>query len=212
MTKIYLSKLNKDKKEDIRVTRTKRDLGAALLKLLDTKNFDDITVKEICETALISKLTFYNNFLNKNSLMIYVFQSATMNTLDDLRKTYFDSVSQDRVYREVLASLINMFYSEESKLRKIIANDKNKSLYSCLYQFLKELIPEIIIRHNKEMADKVPTEIISSYYAGALTGLLYSLAGENFDVSDEQMTDYIYTLTTSKIMHMPNLLFDEDEI
>lgn len=48
------------KKEDARVTRSKRDLALALQDLLRTKNFDDITIKEISQTAMVSKLTFYN--------------------------------------------------------------------------------------------------------------------------------------------------------
>lgn len=50
------------KKEDARVTRSKRDLALALQDLLRTKNFDDITIKEISQTAMVSKLTFTITF------------------------------------------------------------------------------------------------------------------------------------------------------
>ena len=45
-------------KEDARVVRTKRDLRNALEELLQEKNFDELSVKDITDKALISKNTF----------------------------------------------------------------------------------------------------------------------------------------------------------
>ena len=61
-----------NKKEDARVIRTKRDLADALVELLAEKNFDDLSVKDISDKALIAKNTFYNNFADKNELLSFV--------------------------------------------------------------------------------------------------------------------------------------------
>ena len=53
---------------DARVIRTRRDLSYAFLSLLDTKDYDSIKVIDICKQAMISKVTFYNNFKNKHFL------------------------------------------------------------------------------------------------------------------------------------------------
>ena len=55
-------------KEDARITRSKRDLRAALMELLKTTPFEKITVIEICEKAMINKVTFYKHYADKYDL------------------------------------------------------------------------------------------------------------------------------------------------
>lgn len=59
---------------DKRVEKTIRSIRNALLELLRDKEFDRITVKEICERAEISRITFYNYFKDKYDLMNDMFQ------------------------------------------------------------------------------------------------------------------------------------------
>lgn len=210
MTKMYELKQHRTKKEDIRIVRTKRDLADSLLELLEVKSFDKISVKEICENALISKLTFYNNFKNKEELMKYIFSRTTFSTFENLRKKYLGEANKAISYFDILVSLVNLFYDDNSLFRKIIQNDKEKSVYTSLYYFIKEMIPTLVSDEKAYLVENIPMEIISSYYAGALSGLLYSMTLETFNVSNEQMAKYIYTLTTSKIFSMPSVIFDKN--
>ena len=144
MTKMYELKQHRTKKEDIRIIRTKRDLADSLLQLLETKSFDKISVKEICENALISKLTFYNNFKNKEELMTFVFERTTKSTFDNLKKNYLGDVNKSISYIDILISLVTLFYDEKSLFRKILKNDKEKSIYTSLYYFIKDMIPTLV--------------------------------------------------------------------
>ena len=67
--KIYEEVDKNGKKIDARILRSKRDLADSLESLLEKKNYDDITIKEICEGALVSKLTFYNSYI----IVIFLF-------------------------------------------------------------------------------------------------------------------------------------------
>lgn len=52
-------------------------IAESLIKLSETKNYNEITVKEICETAGVGRTTYYRYFSNKdgknNSLLEYTF-------------------------------------------------------------------------------------------------------------------------------------------
>ena len=52
-------------KEDARVIKTKQKLILTLRQLLKEKNFEDITVNEICEKADVRRATFYKHFPDK---------------------------------------------------------------------------------------------------------------------------------------------------
>ena len=54
-----------EKKSDLRVMKTYEALIRAFEELLTVKTFDDITVNELCERAMIRRPTFYSHFEDK---------------------------------------------------------------------------------------------------------------------------------------------------
>ena len=49
--------------------RTKEEFEKALFKLLEEKNYHDITVSEICALTNKTKMTFYRNYKDKDALL-----------------------------------------------------------------------------------------------------------------------------------------------
>ena len=54
---------------DLRVQRTYKLLKDAFVQLLGEKPFDQITVQEICETAMVRRTTFYQHFEDKQDFL-----------------------------------------------------------------------------------------------------------------------------------------------
>jgi AcrR family transcriptional regulator len=54
---------------DPRILRSRRMLMEALLRLLDRKEFDDISVQEIADEATLNRATFYLHYADKNALL-----------------------------------------------------------------------------------------------------------------------------------------------
>ncbi|WP_068501369.1 TetR/AcrR family transcriptional regulator [Paenibacillus kribbensis] len=55
--------------EDIRIYKTKMAIERALIELLQQHDFKDITIKKICDQALIGRSTFYSHYLDKYDLL-----------------------------------------------------------------------------------------------------------------------------------------------
>ena len=53
------------RKEDLRIRRTHKLLCNAMFSLLETRSFDDISVVDICEKAMVHRATFYKHFKDK---------------------------------------------------------------------------------------------------------------------------------------------------
>jgi AcrR family transcriptional regulator len=60
--------------------QSKELLANALAQLLSTKKFTQISIKEICEEAQVSRQTFYNLFDSKDDILRYYLE-ATMKTM-----------------------------------------------------------------------------------------------------------------------------------
>lgn len=69
---------------DLRVIKTQEHLQNALLELLNTKELKEITVKEICNTAGISRNAFYQHYSYKEDLYNRMVEQATERIRDSL--------------------------------------------------------------------------------------------------------------------------------
>ena len=59
---------------DNRVRYTKAVLQQALLKILQTKHIDKVTIKELCEEAKVNRGTFYLHYATPNDLLMEIEQ------------------------------------------------------------------------------------------------------------------------------------------
>ena len=58
-----------EKKEDLRVLKTRKAIYSALKTLLNQKKFSKITVHDICEESFVSRTAFYAHFKDKYDLL-----------------------------------------------------------------------------------------------------------------------------------------------
>jgi AcrR family transcriptional regulator len=56
-------------KEDLRITRTKKRIKDALIQLLQEKSYEQITIQDIADKAMINRNTFYLHYLDKADLL-----------------------------------------------------------------------------------------------------------------------------------------------
>ena len=61
-----------DQKMDLRIVKTHKALVDAFLQMLGEKRFEDITVNELCERAMVRRATFYKHFADKYEFFVFV--------------------------------------------------------------------------------------------------------------------------------------------
>ena len=107
-------------KRDLRVQKTYTALFRAFEELLKTKQFEDITVTELCDTAVIRTATFYKHFPDKYAFVAFMVQ--------ELRAQYYESAAklQAATREEYYLNLIRAgfdFLSENESLVKAADSD-----------------------------------------------------------------------------------------
>ena len=63
-------------------TKTTKEFEKALFKLLESKNYHDITVNEICELTNKTKMTFYHYYKDKDALLAFASINLINNEYD----------------------------------------------------------------------------------------------------------------------------------
>ena len=62
-----------------RIERSKKYISDAMLSLLKTKSYEEITINDIVDKAGVSRMTFYRQFYDKKSVIKYILDSRTDN-------------------------------------------------------------------------------------------------------------------------------------
>ncbi len=124
-----------EKKEDLRVRKTKRNIKKAFSELLQEKKLEKITVAEIARTAEINKGTFYLHYSDIYDL----YQELIRDVVSDICSR-FDSWQ-------------DFFFAPEIFFRKILAPRKKlPSQYQFIFQQNKQnrIVPRIFTHGMKE--------------------------------------------------------------
>lgn len=184
-------------KEDVRTIRTKRDLANALEELLQERNFDDFTIKDITDKALMSKNTFYNNFKDKNDLLMFLFHRYSAHLIETVEPWFEKHKLSPRsiLLKKAVDVFVDYFYESNLPYRKMIQNDTSKSLFWNLNQFIIQLFNELrstyFLSHNSKKT-KEPVE--SYFYSGAISSLIYNALRNNEDLDRSQLKKDLFFL------------------
>ena len=157
---------------DARIIRTKRDLSIAFLNLLDEKDYDSIKVVDICKKAMISKVTFYNNFKCKSDLLNYILLGLE----EEIKKKIYEVSSSLETKKDLLLNILKISYKEiiEQKdiLKKIIFKKSTSSLLIDLRNFINQEILKNIDSLKIDEKSSIPKNYFAAFYSGAIVSIL----------------------------------------
>ncbi len=179
------------KKTDTRVQFTKEVLKNALLKILQNKNIDRVTVKELCEEAGINRGTFYLHFSSPQDLLDEI-ESSFMNDNSYLFSSYMEDASHKK-RKEGISNLQNLFRLtlENIELTRVIFGNNGDRAFRD--RIKKQMRPEIIKHWSYEMPDlkKEHLDYIFDYvYEGSMSLILNWIEDDGEDkISVEQLAN-----------------------
>lgn len=174
----------RSKKIDLRVQKTHKALLDALLTLLRRRNFNDITINDLCSEAFVSRATFYSHFNDKYDLLNYYLTGVRKSVIKDVYK-------YDELERE-----INQFISSNKKVIANIVKEANSETIKILREFMSSIVDLTIKR--KMSNDKSPHHIILfNFFIGGLFNLLTWIVENNFPPEITMMNTYFYKMVES---------------
>ncbi len=127
--------MSSPEKTDLRVIKTKKAIRNAFAELLSEKDIQKITIKDIADTAVINRKTFYNYYAGVYSVVDEIENEIIMAFNDALRDVDFRQLLHEpyEIFKK-LTSIINSDLDFYSHLMKM---DSNASLISKIIQALE---------------------------------------------------------------------------
>ena len=186
-----------EKKEDLRITKTKKLLYEALLKEMETKAFEDIKVNDLCTISMINRSTFYSHYNDKYDLFVDLLNTLKKELFDKLDENKF-IVSTKEYYMELIRLLLDHLEEHKKIYYSIILSNRNSLVVDII---LDTTIKDINKRLNISNIDRqsVPADVIINFYLGAVSmvGLNYLKSDNKY--SKQDIINYLSVLIPNNI-------------
>lgn len=134
-------------KTDLRVIKTRANIRNAFIELLSEKDFNEITIRNILDRALINRSTFYNYYSDKYDLAEQLIHELMKNLTLFINERFSDIKEA-----ELFSTLYKTYEYLYDQKKTILALWKIKTdslhLYDNCENLLKENFMQYLVIHN----------------------------------------------------------------
>ncbi len=166
---------------DSRRSRTKHIIAKAFISLLNEKDYDSVRIIEICEKAMLSKVTFYNNFKNKRQLLNYIL----LNFEEKIKKEISEFSSRRQSTKDAIYGIVKITYrnilNNQDMLQKLLLSRNASIAFLELRDFIYVEILKNVNSLQPEDKRKIPKEYFAAFYSGAIASILPMILTTSID-------------------------------
>ncbi|MBR1946063.1 MAG: TetR/AcrR family transcriptional regulator [Alphaproteobacteria bacterium] len=157
---------------------TKLYITTALFKLMETRQFSEINIKEIVEKAGVARISFYRKFKSKEDI-IYQYISEHANIFSS--KIEFRPRCENDYYE-----IIYRAFEGAKAQRKIFDLLIHSNLEHIIYDFINKGFIEAVKNHRQ------PNDYYAYGYAGAFSNILISWVKNDYQESTEDIAKTMF--------------------
>ena len=128
----------------------------SLMKLMQAKKFDKISVGELCEAAGVSRMTYYRSYNNKEDILLQ--------HLDECFAVYLAELPVQDFFGVALSFFQFWQGQERQFLIAVVRSGLSAQLMDRFYGYLDQIIPQM-----------VPSEEVQPFVKSFLAGGLYKM-------------------------------------
>lgn len=151
--------------------RTRKFISRAFVELILEKDFEEISVTDICDKAMITRATFYKYFEDKYHLAQCI--------LLDLKEQIFDKGLEKYLYKstkELYLKMIELCYDyitrHQQNFMLFIKHSYCDKFRIMILQTINDYIESLTKKGHQSFKIEIPTEVISKFVTG---GFAYSM-------------------------------------
>ena len=174
----------KDSLEDIAVQSAKNKLILSFRQLVIMKEFEKLTVAEICEQANVSRKTFYTHFKDKNDIIEQIVLHSLSQPFKEMRKLY---TLHDLPSTLLMEWLYQRIYEDKEFYANISSFTGQNSLQEFVLKHTTEMLETILESVDMSEVDK---EYTVYFYAASHTLLLIKWICDGMIISPKKMAGF----------------------
>lgn len=193
-------------KEDLRVTKTKKSLRNAILDLSAEKSIEKVSVIDICDTALVNRMTFYKYYQDKFELFHDAIQYSKQEILADVQMVDDNTREGALANAKSVLDSIYRYYMEHRKMISGITKFSGPVLSAAIAETGMAALTKAFELKEGNLSSKYPADLIASCVYGGFIGLIeYSLKNPTKYTADS-VKNYLASLEVDVLDRNYNLI------
>jgi AcrR family transcriptional regulator len=190
---------------DKRCLRTRLAIKSALLSLLEDKPLAKITVSELAETAQVNRKTFYNHYLDINSVL-YDIETVF---LDDI----FAIIDKNNIWGEIenpsgfILRFFEIIRDNMQMFHLLVRSGEHIHLMESFRQRLRNHWSDQLF--GRENADEILLTYLMDYVAGGTVSLLENWAKNPNNMSLEDLAQFTSIVVSASAKPIINAMFEK---
>jgi len=188
--------MSTQRRPDRRRERTQKQLGDALLALLQERNYDDIRIEDICHRADLGRATFYLHYKYKDLLLFAVLKRI----IRDDHVQHLEQADPNERSKSLAQGVFDHVAHYRALYRSLAQSVQSGSIDRQIQDFLKEItlaeLQRMIEDLNLSISDDL-LEFVVVYLATALHGVMMWAANLDGDIDTDLLTKRYHAFTDS---------------
>ncbi len=169
-----MAEINESGKTDRRIQRTLQQLTDALPQLLLKKDWNHITVNELCDEAMIRRTTFYQHFQDKHDFMRWRMRERMKDFSAHIAN--YSPPQNPSDYFLLLSRGMLDYIHQHQPFERVVMETGERGLRT-LEGFLRRCADEVVARLNEQdglslEGDAEAIPILSEFWVGGLVSVM----------------------------------------
>lgn len=155
-------------KTDLRIIKTRKVLTEAFWLILSEKKFEDITVNELCDKAMVRRATFYKHFADKADFFAFLIRTK-QSEFDAQIQHPADSANPQTLYIEIFKHSLDFLNSNKKLVQSVLESNMLPTIMDILS---RQITLDITRKLKEEFERGVPLpaspRVMAQFFTGAL--------------------------------------------
>ena len=190
-------------KNESKYFNTAKKMNDALIALLETKEYEYITIKEICHIANVNRSTFYLHYSNMNDLLEETIESLNLSFNSHFKSKENEStiISKENIEDLLLINDDHLipylnFIKENKNIYKVLKTYPQLFNANKTYdQMFKKLFVPIM---NRFGLDEKWHKYLMDFYISGLTSIVFDWVYDDCKIPVQEVSDFIKGLIVKK--------------
>ncbi len=180
---------------DRRQQKTRESIFSAFSLLLSKKNFNQISVQEIIDTANIGRTTFYAHFETKEYLLKALCEELFSHITDTMKGIEGDNLySCDFKDGSVFLHLLNHLEKNDLNILGLLSSENNEIFLKYFKENLKELIILLYKKNNTLKNCELPEDYLVNHISASFVETVSWWINNNMSDPPETITEYFLSV------------------
>ena len=190
-------------KNESKYFNTAKKMNDALITLLETKEFEYISIKEICHIANVNRSTFYLHYSNMNDLLEETLESLNLSFNSHFKSKENEStiISKENIEDLLLINDDHLipylnFIKENKNIYKVLKTHPQLFNANKTYdQMFRKLFVPIM---NRFGLDEKWHKYLMDFYISGLTSIVLDWVYDDCKIPVQEVSDFIKGLIVKK--------------